>query len=138
MDRPRWLRPKSTTQIVPNAFGDRSGDADPERSRRRAIRQRCGASSSSTRRSAGFSLPTGTRGSGPFLDAGEVQRANDVFAEAQRRLGTPLPDHWYPTILLPDDACATSSPLNCDLWSSPDSCGSSTTPRSRWFGSTTR
>lgn len=40
---------------------------------------------------------------GAFLSADEVARANEVFAEAHRRLGRPLGDDWFPTILLPDD-----------------------------------
>lgn len=41
---------------------------------------------------------------GPFLDADEVAVANAVFVEAQERLGEPLGDSWFPTILLKDDA----------------------------------
>lgn len=38
-----------------------------------------------------------------FLDAASVARADDVFAEAAARLGRPLGDEWFPTILLEDD-----------------------------------
>jgi hypothetical protein len=40
---------------------------------------------------------------GPFLSVDEVAEAAAVFDEACRRLGQPLGDTWFPTILLPDD-----------------------------------
>lgn len=40
---------------------------------------------------------------GPFLSPDEVDEALAVFDEAHARLGTPLGETWFPTILLPDD-----------------------------------
>lgn len=44
---------------------------------------------------------------GPFLDAAAVARAQAAFAEARERLGRPLGDRWFPTILLPEDDIRT-------------------------------
>lgn len=105
MDRPRWLRPRSGRRRsfrTPSATApaapipsDPDAPGDPATVRRVEFLDPT---------IGGLLATDGYARLGPFLDAGEVQRANDVFAEAQRRLGTPLPDHWYPTILLPDDA----------------------------------
>jgi hypothetical protein len=40
---------------------------------------------------------------GPFLDADAVARGRAAFAEAAERLGRPLGDRWFPTILLPEE-----------------------------------
>jgi len=39
---------------------------------------------------------------GPLLDAASCEQLRSVFDEAMRRLGRPLGDEWFPTILLPD------------------------------------
>lgn len=41
---------------------------------------------------------------GQLLDDDEVAAANEVFADAQRRLGVPVGDAWFPTIMLEDEA----------------------------------
>ena len=40
---------------------------------------------------------------GQLLSSDEVLRARGVFDEAMQRLGRPLGEQWFPTILLPDD-----------------------------------
>lgn len=44
---------------------------------------------------------------GPFLDEREVEAAAAVYDEAMRRLGRPIGDQWFPTILLPEDDVRT-------------------------------
>lgn len=40
---------------------------------------------------------------GVLLTSDQVERARTTFDEVARRLGRPLGDRWFPTILLPDD-----------------------------------
>lgn len=40
---------------------------------------------------------------GPFLDAEEVRGCVEAFDAAVERLGRPIGDAWFPTILLPED-----------------------------------